>query len=171
MLEAFEKPKTEQPNALLMLAPRHPDRVPDILATSAIRRHHVVRHSAIKHRAGAKSDAGATTGISLTIEDDVLVIDTLGQLGALTGCTDAVFVGGSLMPHSGRNPLEAAARCLPIISGPHTFNFASIYGDLLEANAAVEVDANTLSAALLVCPGHQAVADKVTAMGERAGAY
>ena len=99
------------------------------------------------------------------------MIDTLGQLGALTGCADAVFVGGSLIPHGGHNPLEAAAWCLPIISGPHTFNFASIYNDLFEADAAVEVDANTLSAALLDCLGQQADADKVTAMGERAGAY
>jgi hypothetical protein len=101
----------------------------------------------------------------------VLVIDTLGQLGALTGCADAVFVGGSLVPHGGHNPLEAAAWSLPILSGPHTFNFCSIYRDLLEANAAVEVDAETLSAALLDCLGQQADAEQVTAMGERAGAY
>ena len=56
-------------------------------------------------------------------------------------------------------------------SGPHTFNFTSIYLDLLQANAAVEVDANTLSAALLDCLGQQADEDNVTAMGERAGAH
>ncbi len=105
VLEAFEQLKAEQPYALLMLAPRHPDRVPDILAMSAICRYRAVRHSASQHRAGAKSEAGATTGISLSIEDDVLVIDTVGQLGALTGCADAVFVGGSLIPHGGHNPL------------------------------------------------------------------
>ena len=78
----------------------------------------------------------------------MLVIDTPGQLGALTGCADAVFVGGSLIPHGGHNPLGAAAWCLPIISGPHIFKFASIYRDLFEADA-----------------------DKVTAMGESAGAH
>ena len=56
-------------------------------------------------------------------------------------------------------------------SGPHTFNFASIYRDLFEADAAVEVDANTLFAALLDCLGQQADADKVTAIGECAGAH
>ena len=171
MPEASEQLMAEQPNALLMLAPRHLDRVPDILAMPAIRRYQVLRHSGFQHRAGAKSDAGAATCISLTIEDNVLVIDKLAQLRALTGCADAVFVGGSLIAHGGHNPLEAAAWCLPIISGPHTFNFASIYRDLFEANAALEVDANTLSAALLNCRGWQADADKVTAMGERAGAY
>ena len=171
VLEAFAQLKTEQPNALLMLAPRHPDRVPDILAMPAMRRYQVVRHSAFQRRAGATPDAGAATGILLTFEDDVLVIDTLGQLGALTGCADAVFVGGSLIPHGGHNPLEAAAWFLPIISGPHTFNFSRIYSDLFEADAAVEVDANTLSSALLDCLGQHADADKVTAMGRRAGAY
>ena len=101
----------------------------------------------------------------------MLLVDSLGQLGALTGCTNAVCVGGSLVPHGGHNPLEAAARCLPIISGPHTFNFSSIYRDLFEANAAVEVDANKLSAALLDCLGSQADTDKLTAMGQRVGAY
>ena len=148
VIEAFEQLKAEQPNALLMLAPRHPDRMPGILAMPAMRRYQVVRHSTFQCGAGATSEAGAASGTSLTFEDDVLVIDTLGQLGALTGCADAVFVGGSLIPHGGHNPLEAVASCLPIISGPHTYNFAGIYRDLLEADA-----------------------DKVTAMGERAGAY
>ena len=171
VLEAFAQLKAEQPNALLMLAPRHPDRVRGILAMPAMRRYQVVRHSAFQVNADATPGAGGTTGILLTPEDDVLVIDTLGRLGALTGCADAVFVGGSLIPHGGHNPLEAAAWSLPILSGPHTFNFSSIYRDLLEAKAAVEVDAETLSVALLDCLGQQADTEQVTAMGERAGAY
>ena len=171
VLEAFAQLKAQHPNALLMLAPRHPDRVPGILAMPAMRQYQVVRHSAFQPSAGAIQDAGGTMGISLTLDDDVLVVDTLGRLGALTGFADAVFVGGSLIPHGGHNPLEAAAWCLPIIAGPHTFNFSDIYRDLLEANAAMEVGADTLSAALLNCLGQQADADKVSAMGERAGAY
>jgi len=171
VLEAFAQLKAEQPNALLMLAPRHPDRVPGILAMPAMRRYQVARHSAFQVNSDATPDAGGTTGSSLTLEDDVLVVDTLGRLGALTGCADAVFVGGSLVPHGGHNPLEAAAWCLPILSGPHNFNFASIYRDLLDAHAAVEVDAATLSTALLDCLGEQADTEQVTAMGERAGAY
>ena len=101
----------------------------------------------------------------------MLLVDTLGRLGVLTGCADAVFVGGSLVPHGGHNPLEAAAWCLPILSGPHTFNFSSIYRDLFEANAALEVEADTLGTAILDCLGQQADTERVTAMGERAGAY
>ena len=171
VLEAFAQLKAEQPNALLMLAPRHPDRVPGILAMPALRQYQVVRHSDFQPSAGATSDAGAAPGISLTLKDDVLVIDTLGQLGALTGCADAVFVGGSLVPHGGHNPLEAAAWCLPILSGPQTFNFASIYRELFEANAAVEVEESTLGSALLDCLGQQADIEQVTAMGARAGAF
>ena len=170
VLEAFAQLKAEQPNSLLMLAPRHPDRVSGILAMPAMRRYQVARHSAFQVNSDATPESGIK-GSSLTLEDDVLVIDTLGRLGALTGCANAVFVGGSLVPHGGHNPLEAAAWSLPILSGPHTFNFSSIYRDLLEANAAVEVDAETLSAALLDCLGQQADTEQVTAMGERAGAY
>ena len=171
VLEAFTRLKAERPKALLMLAPRHPDRVAGILAMPALRQYQVVRHSDFQPSEGAPSDAGETAGISLTLEHDVLVVDTLGRLGALTGCADAVFVGGSLVPHGGHNPLEAAAWCLPILSGPHTFNFSSIYRDLLEANAAVEVETDTLGAALLDCLGQQVDTEQVTAMGERAGAY
>ena len=172
VLEVFAQLKAEQPNALLMLAPRHPDRVPGILGMPAVRQYQVVCHSAFQPGVGATHGEGeGAASISLTLEDDVLVIDTLGRLGALTGCADAVFVGGSLIPHGGHNPLEAAAWCLPILSGPHTFNFASIYRDLFEANAAVEVEANTLGTALLDCLGQQADTEEVAAMGERAGAY
>ena len=170
VLEAFALLKAEQPDALLMLAPRHPDRVPGVLALPAMRRYQVARHSDFQVRADATPEGG-TRGISLSLQDDVLVIDTLGRLGALTGCADAVFVGGSLVPHGGHNPLEAAAWCLPILSGPHTFNFASIYRDLFEANAAVELGTDTLGTALLDCLGQQANTEQVTAMGERAGAY
>ena len=172
VLEAFARLKAERPNALLMLAPRHPDRVPGILGMPAMRQYRVVRHSDFQSSAGATPHAGeSAASTSLTVTDDVLVVDTLGRLGALTGCADAVFVGGSLVPHGGHNPLEAAAWCLPILSGPHTFNFASIYRDLFEANAAVEVEADTLGTALLDCLGQQADTEQVTAMGERAGAY
>ena len=171
VLEAFARLKAEHADALLMLAPRHPDRVPGILAMPAMRHYQVARHSTFQPNAGATSDTGAAAGISLSPEDDVLMVDTLGRLGALTGCADAVFVGGSLIPHGGHNPLEAAAWCLPILSGPHTFNFTSIYRDLFEANAAVEVEANTLGTALLDCLGQQADTEEVAAMGERAGAY
>ena len=171
VLEAFARLKADHATALLMLVPPHPDRVPSILAMPAMCRYQVVCHSAFQQSAGAKSDAGAATGVSLTFEDDVLLVDSLGQLGALTGCADAVFVGDSLVRHGGHNPLEAAAWCLPNISGPHTFNFSSIYRDLSEANAAVEVDANKLSAVLLDCVGQQADTDELTAMGRRAGAY
>ena len=170
MLEAFALLKAEQPDALLMLAPRHPDRVQGVLALPAMRRYQIARHSAFQVKADATPEGGIT-GITLSFQDDVLLVDTLGRLGALTGCADAVFVGGSLVPHGGHNPLEAAAWCLPILSGPHTFNFSSIYRDLFEANAALEVEAGTLGAVLLDCLGQQADTDKVTAMGERAGAY
>ena len=171
VLEALAQLKAEQPDALLMLAPRHPYRVPGVLAMPAMRRYQIARRSASQVNADATLDAGGLTGISLTPEDDVLLVDTLGRLVVLTGCAEAVFVGGILVPRGGRNPLEAAAWRLPILSGPHTFNFSSIYRDLFEANAALEEEADTLGTALRECLGQQADTERVTAMGERAGAY
>ena len=117
VLEVLTQVKAEQPNALLMLAPRHTDRVSNILAMPAIRWYHLVRHSAFQHRAGSKSDAGAATGAPLTIEDDVLVIDTLGRLGALMKCADAVFVGGSLITHGVTTHSRRRRGVCPLLRG------------------------------------------------------
>jgi 3-deoxy-D-manno-octulosonic-acid transferase len=112
VLTAFLALRSVSPNALLMLAPRHPERADSILALPAMQGLQAIRHS--EQRDMEKSD-------------DVLLIDTLGSLGALTGFADLVFVGGSLVRHGGHNPLEAAVWQLPILTGPHTFNFATIY--------------------------------------------
>ena len=53
---------------------------------------------------------------------------------------DLAFVGGSLVPHGGHNVLEPAALGVPVLFGPHMFNFAAISALLLDAGAAVQVD-------------------------------
>ena len=130
VLEAFSKLKTVLPAALLILAPRHPERVASVLTLPEIAPYRVVRHSALQA-------AQADDGLALVAEDDIVVVDSLGHLGAITGCADVVLIGGSLVPHGGHNPLEAAAWQLPIMTGPHTFNFARIYRDLFKQAAAI----------------------------------
>jgi len=155
VLEAFAALKAERPEALLLLAPRHPDRVAAVRQMPSLHPYRIAFHS----------------GASLTAEDDVLVIDTLGDLGALTGCADLVFVGGSLVPHGGHNPLEAAAWGLPLIAGPHVFNFSMIYRDLERAGAARTVSPETLLDTVLECLGASPISNNWTEMGERARAY
>ena len=172
VLKAFSALKKERPEAFLMLAPRHPDRVARVLALPELDQYQVVLHSAFK-AAHTVSDntAQRAVGQGLCDQDDVLLVDTLGHLDALTGCADLVFVGGSLVPHGGHNPLEAAAWRLPILTGRNIFNFSGIYRDLIDMGAAIEVDGSTLPAVLLSCLGKHADAAQMKAMGARAGEY
>ena len=56
----------------------------------------------------------------------VILGDTMGQLIYLYGVAQIAFIGGSLVKHGGHNPIEAAATGLPLIMGPHDFNFTSV---------------------------------------------
>ncbi len=72
------------------------------------------------------------------MEEDtkIYVADTLGELGLWYRLCKVVFVGGSLVPHGGQNPLEPARLGCAIIHGPHMTNFSRISGELAEAGAA-----------------------------------
>lgn len=131
VVAAFTQLRKNVPSALLVLAPRHPERTASItrsiLAPSPF--HWLLR----------------STGQVVSADTDILVLDTLGELAALTAAADVSFIGGSLVPHGGHNPLEAAAFGVPVITGPHTFNFLQIFRALRRVGGAIEViDAETL---------------------------
>ena len=135
VVAAFTQLRKTVPSALLVLAPRHPERTASItrsiLAPSPF--HWLLR----------------STGQVVSADTDILVLDTLGELAALTAAADVSFIGGSLVPHGGHNPLEAAAFGVPVITGPHTFNFQQIFRALRRAGGAIEVtDAATLGQAV-----------------------
>ena len=105
----------------LILAPRHPERFDDAAAILAGRGLATVRRSAL----------------DLAPErPDALLLDTIGELGRAYRYASAAFVGGSLVPTGGHNPLEPAAWGVPVLTGPHIFNFEEIYADLTAAGAA-----------------------------------
>ncbi len=155
IVRAFAALQSEMPHALLMLAPRHPERVPDLLAGSLLEGYAVALHS----------EQGP-----LSPEADILMVDTLGHLGALTGCANLVFVGGSLVAHGGHNPLEAAAWELPVITGPHFFNFSGVYRALLRAGAAQIVEEASLAQTVTALLGPASDTGNLVAMGQRARA-
>jgi 3-deoxy-D-manno-octulosonic-acid transferase len=135
VVAAFTQLRKTVPSALLVLAPRHPERTASI--TRSILApwpfHWLLR----------------STGQVVSADTDILVLDTLGELAALTAAADVSFIGGSLIPHGGHNPLEAAAFGVPVITGPHTFNFQQIFRALRRAGGAIEVtDAATLGQAV-----------------------
>ncbi|MFQ5642451.1 MAG: 3-deoxy-D-manno-octulosonic acid transferase, partial [Thiogranum sp.] len=111
--------------ALLVIAPRHPERAADVST--------LCRKSGIGFRFASDT---APPGDDV----QVLIVDTLGELVYFYAVALAVFVGGSLVPAGGHNPVEAILAGAPVISGPYTDNFRSIYHDLIQGNAAQEID-------------------------------
>lgn len=135
VLTAHARVRDELPSALLLLAPRHPVRAPQVAELIERRGFSCRRRSA-----GEVCEAGT----------QVYLIDTLGELIPFFGAVDAAFVGGSLVAVGGHNLLEPAAVSRPIVSGPHHFNFAEI-GERLRAAGALSVveDSSTLAAEIL----------------------
>ena len=133
VIAAHGRLRAHFPGLLTLIAPRHPERGPGIkeLAVAAGLR------AALRSR-GEKPDAAT----------DIYVLDTMGELGLIYRLAPMVFVGGSLVPHGGQNPIEAAKLGAAILYGPHVANFAEIYGALDAARGAELVaDADRLAAA------------------------
>ena len=107
----------------LLLAPRHPNRTPEI--TKLLESYGLQYQKRSEYR-------------PLTDSADVLLIDTLGELSVFLGLADAAFIGGSLVPRGGHNPIEAAAWGCAVITGPHVINFATIVRDM-ERGGAIRV--------------------------------
>ena len=123
------------PDALLLIAPRHPERFRPVV--------------------GACRSLGFTT--RTRSEDEVadercqcFVVDTMGELLHFYAAADIAFVGGSLEPIGGHNLLEPAALGKPVIVGPHTFNTEEVAASLIEAEAVLRVEnAEQLGAAVI----------------------
>jgi len=135
LLSAFKGVSRHLPGALLVLAPRHPERF-DRAAENAVAAGFTV------HRFSA---GGPVPG-----QAQCLLVDAMGQLLACYAAGDVAFVGGSLQNHGGHNMLEPAALGCPVLMGPHTFNFEEISARLLDCGAAHQVlDASELETAVL----------------------
>ena len=76
---------------------------------------------------------------------DVLILDTIGELARFYSLGEFAFVGGSLVPLGGHNPLEAVQRGLPVVFGPHMDNFREIASILTESGGGFQIsDENKL---------------------------
>ncbi len=135
VLTAFAAVRLALPNALLILVPRHPERFAKVTALCRKQGYNIVLRS--EHK-----PCDASTNIYIG--------DSMGELMLFYAASDVAFVGGSLVAHGGHNVLEPAALGIPVITGPHTFNFADISRMLLEAGAARQVNnANELATAVI----------------------
>lgn len=132
ILAAHARVREAHPSALLILAPRHAERGPDIAAACA-----QAGLSASRRAAGEAPDRA------------VHIADTMGEMGLLYRAVKPVFVGGSLEPHGGQNPLEPARLGAALAFGPSMENFADL-ARALEARGAATRVTDGLSLALWV---------------------
>jgi 3-deoxy-D-manno-octulosonic-acid transferase len=155
ILEAYGKLLTPCPALELILAPRHPQRAPELAKLLTARGRGFQLWSRLKSGAETRSQP-------------VVIIDTIGDLFTLYGAADVTFIGGSLVPHGGQNILEPAAWALSPIYGPHLGNFLWAQAILEDAGAGTLVtDAATLSAAVQRFLAHPELREE---MGRRAQA-
>jgi 3-deoxy-D-manno-octulosonic-acid transferase len=156
------------PDALLILVPRHPQRF-DEVATLVERKNLKLERRSRWAPAGAAA-ASVHEGVRLLPQDvSVLLGDSMGEMGAYYAAADLAFIGGSLLPLGGQNLIEACAVGVPVLIGPHVFNFTQATADATAAGAAIQVqDPADLARAL-----HELFNDKPrrVAMGAAAAAF
>ena len=124
VLEAHRRVGAAHPGALLVLAPRHPNRFGEVAAW--MERQGI----AFTRRSQSSAADAAREGPS------VLLLDTLGELLYFYAAADVAFVGGSLAPIGGHNLLEPAALGLPVLTGPNNSNSEDVARLLLDCGAA-----------------------------------
>jgi len=123
LLRAFENVLASHPRAVMILAPRHPERF------GAVARLLEQLNTRFWRRSLWNGDA---------ISGGVLLLDTIGELAAVYALADVAFVGGSLVPRGGHNILEPAQHGVAIMVGNHTENFRDIVG-LFQSRDALRV--------------------------------
>jgi 3-deoxy-D-manno-octulosonic-acid transferase len=116
ILPAHDALRRRFPDLLTIIAPRHPERGADIAMLSGTR--------PVKQRSNGELPDASTA---------VYVADTMGELGLFYRLAPSAFIGGSLVPHGGQNPLEAARLHCAVMTGPHTENFTPAYAAILKA--------------------------------------
>jgi 3-deoxy-D-manno-octulosonic-acid transferase len=109
LLEAWPAICARTRNAVMVLAPRHPERFARVAALTRERKALLVERSSWR---GEPLAAGS-----------VFLLDSIGELGSVYGLASLAFVGGSLVPAGGHNPLEPAQFAVPVLMGPHSENF------------------------------------------------
>jgi 3-deoxy-D-manno-octulosonic-acid transferase len=128
LLRAFARIKTMHPGALLVVAPRAPERFGEVERLARDAGFSVTRRSELP--------------IDTEPRADVVILDSIGELAQLYQVATVVFVGGSLADHGGHNILEPAIFGKPIVFGPYMQNFKEIADAFLQNDAAIQVHAD-----------------------------
>jgi len=121
--EIYPQLKKLIPELLLVVVPRHPERFEQVKQLAETMQLKTCMRSA---------------GKSSTVDTDVFIVDTMGELKTFYGAADICFVGGSMVPVGGHNILEPAAIGVPIMFGPYMINFKDISKNVLDLKAAIQ---------------------------------
>lgn len=133
-LQAHQRIQRKNPLARLCIAPRHPERREQII--------HVIREYGFRPRLRSQ-------GESLEEARDVLLLDTLGELGRAYQSSEVAFIGGSLLDHGGHNPLEALQAGNAVCFGPSMRNFQQISERLRQFPYVQQTTVETLAKTVL----------------------
>lgn len=136
VLAAFQQVLQQLPKAVMILAPRHPERFEKVAALIASSGTKLIRRSAWQ-------------GDSPLPPGSIFLLDSVGELASVYELADVAFVGGSLVPLGGHNILEPAQHGVPVLTGPHTFNFREIVRIFEQGCGLRVVAAENLGAALI----------------------
>lgn len=127
VLQAFTAVRRQHPKALLIIAPRKPERFGEAESLARAEGYRVVRRSELP--------------VDSEPADDVVILDTVGELAQLFSVATVVFVGGSLVDKGGHNILEPAVHGKPIVFGPHMENFKEIAESFIASQASIQLAA------------------------------
>ena len=116
ILPAHDLLRAQFPDLLTILVPRHIERAPDIAMLC-----------------GARANKRRSGGEAITADTAIYIADTLGEMGLFYRLAPFCFIGGTLVPLGGHNPLEPAALHCAVLAGPHAANAASAYDAVLSA--------------------------------------
>lgn len=123
LLDAFQQVRESIPDCVMILAPRHPERFGHV--AQLLKTHDVL---SVRRSNWMKRPAKIKPGT-------VVLLDSIGELASVYSLASVAFVGGSLVPAGGHNPLEPAQFAIPVVTGMHYANFRSIIDTLLYAEA------------------------------------
>jgi 3-deoxy-D-manno-octulosonic-acid transferase len=125
VFEAFQRVRATMSSALLIVAPRKPERFEEV--------------ERLARRAGWNVARRSELRVDTDPRHDVVILDTIGELAQLFQIATAVFVGGSLVDAGGHNILEPAVFGKPIVFGPYMQNFAEIARTFVDNGAAIQI--------------------------------
>ncbi len=188
LIDSFCQLRADQPRTRLVLAPRRVERTPEIRRAVERRGLQLVLWSRLAQQNGFAPGAANGNGLNGNGRslgsadarrngtrqsrelgrDQVLLIDTVGELHRISGASDVVFVGGSLVPFGGHNIIEPASLGRAVVVGPHHGNFRQVVASFKDNEALVVVkNPGELLSKLRYL---QANPDKATQIGQRAAA-